>query len=74
MVFLKLPRSATEKIRLSQPQIRNQSPDHRQVKHAPANKPDKVVRSFEPGSRVTDASDLHWEKQCPQITSTDEGM
>jgi hypothetical protein len=40
----------------------------------PANKSDKVGRSFEWGSNVTDASDGHFEKQRSQITSTEEGI
>jgi hypothetical protein len=53
---------ATEKSRPSQPWDQG-SPDHRQAKRTPVNKPDRVGWSFEPGSRVTDASDLHSEKQ-----------
>jgi hypothetical protein len=33
-----------------------------------------VWHSFEPGSRLTDMSDLHPEKQDSQIISTEEKM
>jgi hypothetical protein len=33
-----------------------------------------LERGLEPGSRVTDASNLHSEKQYSQIISIDEGM
>jgi hypothetical protein len=39
-----------------------------------ANKPDRIGRSFELGSHVTDSSEAHPEKQDLQITSIDEGM
>jgi hypothetical protein len=41
---------------------------------APTSKPDSVGFSFERGSKVTEMSDLHAEKQPSQITSTDKGM
>jgi hypothetical protein len=41
---------------------------------APASKADSVGFSFERGSQVTEASDLHPEKQPSKITSTDEKM
>jgi hypothetical protein len=47
--------------------------DNQHLKRSPVNRSDRVGRSFELGSRVTDASDLHPKKQDSQITSTDEG-
>jgi hypothetical protein len=58
---------ATEKSRFSQPRDQG-SCDHQSSKHTPANRSGRVGRSFEPGSCVTDASDLHPEKQESQIT------
>jgi hypothetical protein len=62
---------ATEKSRFSQPRDQG-SCDNQDSKHTPANRSGRVERSFEPGSCVTDASDLHPEMQESQITSTDE--
>jgi hypothetical protein len=68
-----LTNKATEKSHILQPQDQ-ESPDNRQGKPCPASKPERVGRSFEPGSCVRNASDLHPKKQYSQITSTDERM
>jgi hypothetical protein len=62
---------ATEKSRTSQPQDQG-SPNNRQGKPHPGSKSDRVGRSFEPGSCVTDASDLHSENENSQIISKKE--